>query len=144
MKKYSKVINIHVPIYNTNLIVSYNQTDNELIKTIGEAEYIPKKEHQELINFIKGYKDSFVGLYINNGKNHIIRLKEENEIWKLIDTTSHEVLHFVFELLKIRGIKHCTKSEEAYTYLNGFLMGEIYHQLIQGILDYQNKKIIEN
>ncbi|MDR1018975.1 MAG: hypothetical protein LBM02_09785 [Lachnospiraceae bacterium] len=47
----------------------------------------------------------------------------------LMNTLSHEVLHTVFAMMKHLGIKYSDKSEESFTYLNGYIMEEIYKQL---------------
>lgn len=38
---------------------------------------------------------------------------------------AHETLHVAFEILRSRGIKPCPKSEEAYAYLQMFLLEQI-------------------
>jgi hypothetical protein len=44
---------------------------------------------------------------------------------------AHEVLHATLFIMEHIGIKLCSKSDEAYTYLHGYIIGELYKKLEQ-------------
>lgn len=58
--------------------------------------------------------------------------EERNQFHVLIadnclDTLAHECAHVVFILLRNKGVILSTKSEEAYTYLMGYIVSEVHN-----------------
>ena len=138
-KKFKKHINIHMDVYETDLVIAYNYSNKELIKIIqNEKEIIKFKRHKkEFVNYLKEDPKSYCGTYMSNDRRHLIRIWSQKTPKDLINTISHEVFHFVRRMLTYRGFTLSPDSEEAYSYLTGYLMGEIYDKLIVDILRHQ-------
>ena len=56
-------------------------------------------------------------------------MSDTEDYHEFISVLSHEILHAVFNIAKYVGLKYSDKSEEAYTYLKGYITREIYKQL---------------
>lgn len=134
MQKYKTIVKIPIPIYETNLILSYNHTSEELIEIVKTTDFFPEYRKEYWENFIDGYKLSFAGLYMTNDYQHLIRIAEMETQKELINTVSHELLHFLSGMLRHKGLHMTEETEEAFCYLQGYLMEETYEKFIYKII----------
>lgn len=135
MQEYKKIITIPIPIYESNLILEYNHSNEELEKIIKEdPDIIKEHRKQSFIDYIRELKQPYAGIYINDDFEHMIRISWTSNQKDLINSISHELLHFIHNLLKYRGLSLTQETEEAYCYLQGYLMGEIYENFIYDII----------
>lgn len=142
MQKYSKIVKIEVPIYNSSIIIEYNHTTDQLCNIIKtRKEIVHEINKQVFIDHLKKDDKPYKGFYTNNDYDHIIRITEENDPKELVNTVSHELLHYTLNMLRFRGINPGDEpAEEAFTYLYGYLMGEAYEKLIQHIIKNYEKQ----
>lgn len=134
MQKYKTIVKIPIPIYETNLILSYNYTDEELIDIIKTSDHFPEHRREDWVKYIDDYKLPFAGLYMTNDFQHLIRISEAETQKELINTVTHELLHFLSGMLRHRGLYMTQETEEAFCYLQGYLMEEAYEKFIYEII----------
>lgn len=120
---------IDLPLYEYKLNVFYNYGIKDLEKTLNKTKFLSKNEIKNTITEIEKLDYSYSGLYVNCHSKHIILINKNKDISKLINTISHEVLHFVFALSRYISIKNSEKSEEFFTYLQGYITSEIFKKL---------------
>lgn len=138
MQKYSLIVKIPVPIYESSVILSYNHTDEEIIELIENNEdYINTNSKEGFVKWIKDYDKPFAGLHITNDFNHLIRIAEMENQKELVNTVAHELLHYLSSMLRFRGLHLTEETEESYCYLQGYLMEEVYEKFIYEIITNQ-------
>lgn len=125
----NKLIHIPIDIYNANLHVYYGSdisllekqctsyfkgADLERVQKVFEDEF----ENVRGLSFNITNKEYFV--FIHNRKDNII---DELSI------LTHELLHFICGLFRTIDLPLSKESEEAYTYLLGFVNKRCYEEL---------------
>lgn len=60
-------------------------------------------------------------VHFNDGTNLIEMPEVDFDSLNFFESFSHEILHVVFDILNMRGFILSRESEEAYTYLMGYL-----------------------
>lgn len=68
--------------------------------------------------------------YIFENRNCLMRFKVEEISPIFHDCVAHEAFHCAAAILDYVGVKLGSKSEEAYAYLVGYIVREIYERLI--------------
>lgn len=111
---------IDCAVYPMDVLVLIGE-DNEQVK-----KYLKKDEYQYLLD------NPLVGngraIYYSNGKC-LLQLKyyPDTYFWKGV--LAHEIFHCVTHILGTVGMKHSSKTEEAYAYLIQYLTEKIYTKL---------------
>lgn len=119
----SKVLNFIVPliIYPFDIMVSMGQSDEELKQTLSE------------VGSSWDDKMSIVGVArfsMNEHNQSVIRLPKIPSTNNELGILQHEIFHCVTYILDRIGIKLVLgKSDEAYSYLIGYLTEQIYEVL---------------
>lgn len=139
MKKFKKEIKVKLDIYESELTVLYGYTYKEVQKWL-KTSGLSKEGKERIDSWYDYYKNDYMGAYHKDGYSHLINIKSQDDVSQVVNTIAHEVTHCVFSLTRYVGIKISHKSEEAYTYLMGYIMGEIYKQLIEPLNEFNNKK----
>lgn len=139
MTKFKKSFKIPIDIYGMEIIVVYNYTTSEVREYINSIESWSDKTKEEFNECFDGEHHVSRAYYVGNGINHVICIDEEKDTKELINSISHEVLHFVLGMTRHIHLKPTNSSEEAHCYLMGYVMGEIYDKLIKEIPEHQKK-----
>ena len=124
----SKSQNFIVPlvIYPFDIMVSINQTDDELLKSVKRYD-LKKDDIEDLLEMPKTMLGRTLMLLETN--NTFIRLRVKPKNPKEYGTLQHEIFHAVdFILRKIR-ITLSADSDEAYAYLIGYVTEKIYEKV---------------
>lgn len=126
-----KFLNIPLPIYEGNLVVGYNMEIKEIVRNMKSKKIIEgDKQAEEIIKVFDDVKYSYHGLCFQNGRQGIIIVNEQDSFEEFVNTLTHEILHYVIGVLDHIKVKLGKKSEEAYTYLYGYLCGKVMSQLM--------------
>lgn len=143
MKKFKKQVIIPIGVYEKELLIFYNYSDSDVKRYIKSKNYINDESLESWNTLFDGTNEKNKGTYIGNGKNHIITIAEDYDEKSLINTFTHEIMHFVFGLTQHVGMRLANESEEAFTYLMGYTMGEAYDKIIEPVMLHQalNPKI---
>lgn len=127
MSKNQK-IKIEIPIYEVEILCLISD-DKEWAKRKAIS-YVPDEEYEEICDFFSGEHSD--GFNVSNRDNgcQIIWLEEnpkKNSYW--LSILVHETLHATIGILRSKKIELDENSEEAFTYLQGFIFKSIYDQL---------------
>lgn len=108
--------NFTVPVWNVmyNVIVC---PDTSLIKTKWVKSLL--EDDLKVTDYDKGIYAYRVNS--DSSTNYIIFLKDLDNV----PTIAHEAMHFVFDILEQKGVTYSKDSEESYTYLLGYVVGQI-------------------
>ena len=144
----SRLFSVWIPIWDTLLIVTYGNDHGFLTKSFQDQPGWSKKKKKswiEQLDIVFSEKGQTGACYMSNPEEqyYYIHIFEKNDLGTMMNHLSHEILHMVFGLLRDRGLSHSTKSEETYTYLQGFLTQRICEQLFpdpQGPEERKTKK----
>ena len=109
---------VPVDVYNTDVLVSIAQTDEELYNSIG-SEHFTKEDFEECYN--DWTMDARVVSHPTKGFI-IMRFRNIIEEHGII---AHEAFHAAYTLLDKVGMRCNYETEEAYAYLIGFLTNKI-------------------
>lgn len=126
-KRKSINLEIQLEMYPFTVLFSAGETDDVVKKRLLEKEV--NEDHIELLNFKPGVNGRAV-LYpgINIA---VMRLKsfspKEPDFYAGLH---HELTHLVHFILNEIGMRLSDDSDEAYTYLTGYLTKKIYEQLL--------------
>lgn len=118
-----KGINFIIPlvVYPFEIMVSIGQSDEELKTSLGK------------FNCDWDDKMSCVGngrFYMNGENQTLLRLLDYPETNFELGTLQHEIFHCVTHILDRVGMKFIlSKSDEAYSYLIGYITTEVYSKL---------------
>jgi len=112
---------IFIPIYDVKLLVSINQSDKQFLANLKKTNYKCGKEC--LLEEAAGYFIPF------ESGNILIRCKHKLNKPKQIGILTHEVLHATIYILDRAGIKLTKHSDEAYTYLQEYIVTQILKQI---------------
>lgn len=115
------MIVINIPIYEVRLIVSIGQSDKKFLSSLKKEKYKCKKEC--LISDAEAYFIPFTEASM------LIRLKEGLRGPEDYGFLVHECLHATIYILARAGFKMTRSSEEAYTYLQEYIITEILKQM---------------
>ena len=108
---------ITIGLYRTNLFVSVGQTYEDLLASLKKNQVkIPK----EL--FPMPETASARTVHFDDGTNLIEMPEVDFDSLDFFESFSHEILHVVFDILNKRGFVLSLDSEEAYTYLMGYII----------------------
>ncbi len=128
----SKNFIVETPLYHSQVLVSVNQTDDEvrdILKSRLEQEY-----HHLIEDFIKIKCNAVVQEFRRN--RVCLRFKDLNDD-NYVGLIAHEAFHVVENVFHGIGIRHCDKSSEAWAYLLTYYCNEID----KGIKDNQDESL---
>lgn len=124
-KPKSSFVVIDVPIYKGWVIVSINQTDDQFIKSYMKARGITDRTLAELAcSSVQQDHEVEQGKTSHMAGNVMIRVYSPVETPEQYSTLVHELFHATDFILDYRGMKLVDGSDEAYSYLIGYLMEE--------------------
>lgn len=142
------MIIVKVPIYYSVLLVYLNEKEfdiKDLRRKIRRYYNGDKKYVSELSSYFdKGFKEHIIegettGLSQLNGGIGVINMRNYDHSARQIGFLVHEINHYVFELLRSKGLFEHDSSTEAYTYLSGWITEEIMRQ-VQIKYDFKQDK----
>ena len=130
--------NMDIPPYSQQCIVSCNGQMPDIIKFIkrlkltdGAKETLKQLEDPARKDyFFEKIKENCGRLFIDLPTGYILIINHSNRDW--IDTTcnaSHETNHLSQYILRNAGIQLTQETEEAYTYLQAYLLKEILKKI---------------
>lgn len=120
---------IDISLYDTGVLFYYREKENEKIKVptdVIRQYHIDQDQLKELDEIIDNDEYKYSTLSINNLQIIIIdgvNLKSGKYLFKFV---THEALHATFAIANMIGLKYTTDSEESFTYLLDYIVGEIY------------------
>lgn len=118
-----KKLNVIIPcvVYPFDIMFSFGETDEELRKQV----------ERRGAKWSDGMKCTGKGLfYMSDNNESIVRLYNFPTTPTHYGTLQHEIFHAVTFIMDKVGMKfELLKSDEAYSYLIGYLTAEIYNQL---------------
>jgi hypothetical protein len=125
---------IDVELYNCQFLISINQDNEDLVISLIEAHVLYSAEDPDL----KYYMEHFLGMENNNlartvrHDNGVISIKinkfDEND-GSHMATLVHELSHAVMFTFDRIGMPHNADTDEAYSYLLGFLMKKFFENI---------------
>jgi hypothetical protein len=110
--------------YEHDILVFINCRSEEIAKRIKKTWVDVKPFDPDNIKEIDSARiNSALYLYHSDKQHRSIVLFADN--WgKAISLFAHESLHCTFDVLGYSGVKYCSESEEAFTYLQGWLTAQ--------------------
>lgn len=115
---------IPIEIYNTDMLLVIGS--KEELKSALE-EHLDKEEAEETYNVMSDDMDDISlgkSVLLNNGTTVLWLLSNEDK-----GTMAHEIFHIAYFIMEKVGIGLCHKSDEAYTYLIGYITSKIEEEL---------------
>ena len=107
---------ITIGLYRTNLFVSVGQTYEDLLTSL-------KKNQVKIPKYLSPMPETASArtVHFDDSSNLIEMPEVDFDSLDFFESFSHEILHVVFDILNKRGFVLSIESEEAYTYLMGYL-----------------------
>lgn len=123
-KKVKKAFTvIDVPIYGGWVMVSINQNDTEFVKSYMKAREITDVTAAQIAcSCVSQEIEQELGKTAHIGGNVMVRVYNDLKYPRDYNTLVHELLHATDFMLDHRGLRLVDGSDEAYTYLIGYLM----------------------
>ncbi len=120
-------LNFIIPlvVYPFDVMVSFGQTDDELLKNLLKCLTEEQIRNKEL--WSDNEKDG--GTVIFASGQTLIRMPKIPKSAKEYGTLQHEIFHATEFVLSRIGMILCDKSDEAYAYLIGYLTTQIYKRI---------------
>lgn len=111
-------IPIYIPIYDQFTAIAVNLTDEEILKGLIDAN-IPEEKAEKIVEqcTLVG-NNAITGEYLGCS---VVRYPDMKSL-KDLSLIAHESLHVTFSILDYIGMGYCEDSEEAYTYVLGYIM----------------------
>lgn len=116
MKEFLKIA---IPIYRAELKVFFGTTEE-----CAEAMRLDGRPEHKIAEW-KENADKYNGMYHHDGDYRVAWFKNWPKSVDDYGNMVHEIEHATFYILQSRGLKHTEESDEAYSYLMGFLFSEI-------------------
>lgn len=123
MNKKPELYRVQIPIYRDTLQFFFGSRE-DAIEAV-KADNVPAHIAESIAEGIREEESKGVYLYNNAERYHLIWMPEVPRIVDHYATLVHELQHFVFRFLDLRGFEHTDASDEAYSYLLGYVYGEI-------------------
>ena len=115
-------------IYPFTIYLSVGQSDDEFLTSIIENELVISGD------YLDGER-SYGKLWIASSLDIIFRLREYPESFKDIGVVSHESLHATYRVMESIGVEHNQGSEEAFTYLLGYIVEKVHELYTNKLLE---------
>ena len=120
-----ELFKIPIPLYRAKLHVFFGTP--EACAEAMRKENVPELEIEEWKKNTKGFE----GMYHEDNDFRLLWITEVPATVGRYGELAHEIEHAVFYLLNSRGLKHTEESDEAYSYLTGFLFEEIDSLIVE-------------
>lgn len=125
---------VEIPLYRQNVIFSINETDDQLIDSILKTKCLWKKKQKRNKSDIEYLLEAFSekgsdARTVRYSSGVIIaRLYEVSSIYlpDSLATFNHELFHVTSFIATAKGLELNSGSEEAYSYLLGFITEEFF------------------
>lgn len=111
-------------VYPFDTLFIVDENDEEVEKYIKRCAIKKKKR---LLKYLK-FDNKTLGQCTLHKCNVIIRVKDAPENAASKGVLSHEIMHGVFAIASLIGLKYGRKSEEAFTYLGDYLTTKFYEK----------------
>lgn len=130
------LFSVGIDIWSTFVVVTYGDNEKFLKKSITSQKRWNKKQKKEMLKALKiNLKDKKKSrasyMYQEKFQLHYIHIFEHSNLIELISHVSHEALHATFSILEEKGVTYTPESEEAYTYLQHYILGEIIKEILK-------------
>lgn len=136
----SKLVNpffcvVQIPLYKQNVVFSLNQTDDQLLSSIVKCSTVWRKGQKRSKSDIKYLLDAFKGVVTIDGRTVlydsgviIVRFYDFASLYlpENLSTFTHELFHVISYIANQKGLELNSGSEEAYSYLMGFITQEFF------------------
>ena len=119
----SKNFIIPLVVYPFDLMVSVAESDAKLKKTLSDNGV---NDEDEMWTFGETTTGRFCLFPSNQG---LIRIREMPKTNVDYANLQHEIFHYVMHIFDRIGMKWTQESDEAYSYLIGYLTSEIYKRI---------------
>lgn len=120
IKKTLEMQRISIPIYRETLNIFFGPTEDAIAAAI--ADKVPDEAAECALRRKRGVNGMF--RYIENEGYYVIWLPEVPKTIGQFGVLIHELEHFLYCFMDVRGIPHTNDSDEAYAYLFEFLYCE--------------------
>lgn len=127
-------VDIKIPLYRVNIRFHISDSDEERRKSYKSWFQAPFDKDGEILP-----KESAARLLASTNACSFVMLRPEFKISDLV----HESLHCTFEVARYVGLKHNYESEEAFTYLLGYIIDEFYKKYALLKRKFENKAEIK-
>lgn len=123
----SQSFQIEIGTYRRWILVCVNETNDEVERLLTESGFT----ESEIKKAASAEPDSVSAAmtYVFGNRNCLVRFKVEEPTPDFHDCVAHEAFHCAAGILDYVGVKLGSKSEEAYAYLLGYIVKEIYEKL---------------
>tara|TARA_R110000868_G_C10970396_1_gene769744 strand:+ start:12688 stop:13113 length:426 start_codon:yes stop_codon:yes gene_type:complete len=136
-KKWGKknIFCISVDPYKQDIIVVINGSFSDAIAYMKKLKTKGAKLNLEHIASDGGYTEEHT---INGGRGetwttlphgYVLTISHQSSWIETVEIISHECLHLTHYILRNAGLVLCKESEEAYTYLQAYLLKEILREI---------------
>jgi hypothetical protein len=119
---------IRIDVYQRSVLVCINEPNHEVKRILEESGY-----EEELADDVSEYQKKGLGMgaysWIFDDRSCFMRFWPKEINPEFHDQVAHEIAHCAFAILDYIGVELGSKSEEAYTYLIGYITREFYTQL---------------
>lgn len=113
---------VDLEVYPFHIMFSFGESDKKLFKLLKKLG-IKKKEYKLMVMDSQGKYMMFTG------KSSIIRMPKKPKTPEQLGTLQHEILHATIEIMRTVGMPLSETSEEAYTYLQGYITKKVWEKL---------------
>lgn len=117
---------IDIPIYKGWVMVSINQTDEQFVKSYMKARGITDRTAAIIAcSHVQKEIEAEQGKTAHMNGNVMIRVYSDLKTAEDYNTLVHELFHATDFVLDYRGLKLVDGSDEAYSYLIGYMMEKV-------------------
>lgn len=128
---------VQIPLYRQNVMFSINQTDDQFLNSILKASSVWRKGQKRSKADITYLLDAFADMSPSVDARTVlytsgiiaVRLWDIDLIYKPANlaTFTHELFHVISFIASQKGLQLNSGSEEAYSYLTGFITEEFFN-----------------
>lgn len=113
-------IQLSEPVFNSNLTVFYNTSQEE-----------GKKAIEKCVGGQITFNSEWDGAFYGKERDGYIWIEEFDNTIEDIGLLSHEILHFTFHSLGNIGLDVSPESDEAYTYFFQYYQGRLLKKMLK-------------
>ena len=127
---------IQIPLYKQNVVISVNQTDDQLLSSIVRTSSVWPKGVKRTKDKITYLLDAFDDVTSTTDGRTVLyesgvimmRMYDVESMYypENLGTFNHEIFHVVSFIAKQKGLVLNEGSEEAFSYLTGYITSEFF------------------
>lgn len=121
----SLIFTLNLHIYPFKIVFAFGASDDNVYLALKNNK-VSDAELGE--SYVLG-NSSGLTVFYKKAQRGLIRVKHIPDESYYKGTLAHEVDHLVNDILKTIGMKRTASSEEAYTYLTGYITYKVYQKL---------------